>query len=134
MYLSSCIFLVNHTAMVCSLKCWVDLCLYYHTSGSEVVSESEVVMELWNYCSIMPSWYLKSKLLISNLIFLFFLGDKVLISATTMSNKSSLIGVECYNLLMSPIISNSFLGFSGAFLTSSFCFFCFATSLPSSFK
>ena len=32
--------------MVCSVKCWVDLCLHCHTSGSEVVSESEVVVEL----------------------------------------------------------------------------------------
>ena len=32
--------------MVCSIKCWVDLCLYCHMSGLEVVSESEVVVEL----------------------------------------------------------------------------------------
>ena len=37
---------MNHTAMVCSVKCWVDLCLHCHSSGSEVVSESEVVVEL----------------------------------------------------------------------------------------
>ena len=40
MYLSLC------TAIVCSVKCWVDLCLYCNTSGLKLVSESEVVVEL----------------------------------------------------------------------------------------
>ena len=40
-----------------------------------------------------------------------------------MPNKSSLFGVDCNDLLMSSIISNSFLGFSGACLTSSLSFF-----------
>ena len=61
----------------------------------------------------LSSWYLKSKFLIPNLIFLFFLRDKFLISAATiMPNKSSLIGVDCIDLLMPSIISNSLLDFS----------------------
>ena len=83
---------------------------------------------IWGGCGIaaasLSSWCLKSKLLISNLIFLFFLGDKLFISAATiMSNKSSQLGVDCNDLLMSSIISNSLLGFSGACLISSLRFF-----------
>ena len=40
-----------------------------------------------------------------------------------MPNKSSLLGVDCNDFLMSSIISNSKLGFSGAFLTSSLRFY-----------
>ena len=48
----------------------------------------------------------------------------ILISAVTiMPNKSSLLGVDCNDLLMSSIISNSLLGFCGACLTSSLRFF-----------
>ena len=69
----------------------------------------------------LSSWYLKSKLLISNLIFL--LGDKFLISAaTSMPNKLLLVGVDCNDLLMSSIIFDSLLVFSGACLTSSLRF------------
>ena len=79
---------------------------------------------MWNCCSITSPWYLRSKLLISNLIFLLFLGDNFLISAATiMPNKSSLVGVDCNDLLMSSIICYSLLGFSGAYLTSSLRFF-----------
>ena len=71
----------------------------------------------------LSSWYLKSKFLISNLIFLFFLRDKFLISAAIIiPNKSSLIGVDCIDLLMPSIISNSLLDFSVACLTSSLLF------------
>ena len=63
-------------------------------------------------------------MLISNLIFLFFLEDKFLIfSATIIPNKSLLLAVDCDGLLMSSMISNSFLGFSGACLTSCFRLF-----------
>ena len=69
------------------------------------------------------SWYLKSKLSILNLIFLHFLGDKFLISAATIiPNKSSLLGVDCNDLLMSSMISTSLLGFSGACSTCSLRF------------
>ena len=72
----------------------------------------------WTAAASSSSRYLKSKLLISNLIFLFFLGDKFLISsATIMPNKSSLLGIDCNDLLMSSIISNSLLVFCGACLT-----------------
>ena len=106
-------------AMVRSVRCWIDFCLYCHMSRLKVVSESEVVVEL--AAASLSSWYLKSKLLISNLIFL--LGDKFLISAaTSMPNKLSLVGVDCNDLLMSSIIFDSLLVFSGACLTSSLRF------------
>ena len=48
----------------------------------------------------------------------------ILISAATiMPNKSSLLGVDCNDLLIFSIISNSLVGFSGACLTSSLRFF-----------
>ena len=104
------------------MKCWVDLCFYCHTSGSEVVSEPEVVEELLPHHLLLGNF--KSKMLISNLIFLIFLGDKFLISAAPiMLNKSSLLGINRNDLLMSSIISNSLRGFSGACWTPSLRFF-----------
>ena len=48
----------------------------------------------------------------------------ILISAVTiMPNKSSLLGVDCNDLLFFSIISNALFGFSGACLTSSLRFF-----------
>ena len=114
MYLSLYIFIVNHTANE-MLGRFVFILPYVWIGGGTWIGGD---------CGIAaassPSWYLKNKLLISNLIFLFFLGDKFLISsATIILNKSSLLAVDCNDLLMSSIISNSFLGFSGACLTSS---------------
>ena len=98
------------------------LCFYCHTSGSEVMSESEVVVELLPHHRFLSNF--KSKMLISNLIFFIFLGDKFLISAAPiMLNKLSPLGTNRNDLLMSSIISNCLRGFSGACWTPSLRFF-----------
>ena len=103
--------------MVPSMKCKADLCLYCHMPGLKVVSESEVVMELLQHHLRLGIWK-------ANYWFQIWLSsNKILISgATIIPNKSSLLGVDCKDLLMSSIISNALLGFSGACLSSSLCF------------
>ena len=78
---------------------------YGHGSFNEMMGRFAFVLSyVWigdgcgTAAELSSSWYLKSKLLISNLIFLFS-GDKFLISAATiMPNKSSLLGVDCNDL------------------------------------
>ena len=77
---------------------------YGHGSFNEMMGRFVFVSYVWmgggcgTSAELSSSWYLKSKLLISNLIFLFS-GDKFLISAATiMPNKSSLLGVDCNDL------------------------------------
>ena len=109
--------------MVRSMKCWVDLCLYCHRSGLEVVSESEVVVQMLQYHCLLVIWkgnYWFQIWFSSSSYGINFLP---LLELYIMPNKSSLLGVDCNDLLMFSIISYPLLGFSGACLTSSFRFF-----------